>query len=180
MYKYTCLVGLLIANLFVVPATYANNFNYNYGEVLVPLNPGGLGVGGSMLIHQNAHVVAEATSSFDSDWSISAGAGFNAPVSQFADLRGYFKVHSQKLKKSDDNFGRFFTELSFDASAWVNPVSEVGVSAGAYLISDDNTKMKLHTYYRFHPTPTISLAAALHISGLQNGLIMLSARYPLG
>ncbi len=165
----------------IFPATsFANNFNYNYGEVLVPVAPGGLGIGGSMLIHQNAHIVAEAKSAFKGDWLLTAGVGFNAPISTVADLRGYLKIHSQKSNKSDNKLGRMFTELSIDASSWINPVSEVGVDIGAYLISDDETKLKLQTYYRFHPTPTISLAATVELSGLDNGQLILSARYPFG
>ncbi|MEZ8092753.1 hypothetical protein [Photobacterium swingsii] len=179
---YKAVTSLLLTFVYIIaPATaHANNFNYNYGEVLVPINPGGLGLGGSMLIHQNAHIVAEARSAFENDWLITAGAGFNAPISQFADLRGYLKIHSQKNKETTNTFGRFFTELSLDASTWVNPVSEVGASVGSYLISDDDKKLKLQTYYRFHPTPTFSFAAILNISGLEDGQIMLSARYPLG
>lgn len=127
---YKAVTSLLLTFVYIIaPATaHANNFNYNYGEVLVPINPGGLGLGGSMLIHQNAHIVAEARSAFENDWLITAGAGFNAPISQFADLRGYLKIHSQKNKETTNTFGRFFTELSLDASTWVNPVSEVGAS----------------------------------------------------
>ncbi|KMV31960.1 hypothetical protein AB733_04330 [Photobacterium swingsii] len=166
--------------IFTIPHANANNFSYNYVEAQVITDPGGIGIAGSIPFHEHAHVVYNAQTAFNSDWLLTGGVGFNAPIADRADVRGYLKAHSRKNDETTGDWGETFSEFSIDFSIWANQQSEVGASIGTYFMPEEEEIDKFHLFYRYHATSAISIGVELHLSGLDDGQMLLSARYPLG
>ncbi|OAN11444.1 hypothetical protein A3K86_21115 [Photobacterium jeanii] len=171
-------IGLIA--LLASPLCNANNFSYNYVEAQVITDPGGVGIAGSVPFHEHAHFVYNAQTAFQSDWLLTGGIGFNAPIADRADVRGYLKAHSRKNDEIQAEWGETFSEFSIDFSVWADAQSEVGASIGTYFMPEDEELDKFHLFYRYHATDLISIGVELHLSGLNDGQMLLSARYPLG
>lgn len=142
----------------------------------MPLSPGGLGLAGSQLIHENAHAIVEAESHFEDDWVIGGGVGFNAPVNQFTDVTGQIKILSIKNEDNDKALGRISSELNFGLSAWILPQLETGGSIGVISAHKDLTK--LHVYARLHTSDAFSMGAEWRITGIDEQKLAFSVRYP--
>lgn len=173
--KHLC-SALLIATCGVSTAVSAANFPYNYLEVRVPLSPGGIGLAGSQLIHQNAHIMFEAESHFEDDWVVGGGVGFNAPVNQFTDITGQVKILSIRNEDNNQSLGRVATELNFGLSAWILPQLETGGHVGVIAAEEDLTKFSL--YARFHTSDAFSMGAEWRIKGIEDHVLAFSVRYP--
>ncbi|WP_299013155.1 hypothetical protein [uncultured Photobacterium sp.] len=157
----------------------AANFPYDYLEVRVPLSPGGLGAAVSQQFHENAHVMVEAESTFEDDWHIGGGVGFNAPVNQFTDITGQLKILSIKNRDNDDfdkSFGRLATELNFGLHAWILPQLETGASVGVISADDDYNILSVSA--RLHTSDAFSMGAEWRVSGIEDHAIAVSVRYP--
>jgi len=168
--------AVLLAAAGLSSSVSAANFPYNYLEVRVPLSPGGLGVAGSQLIHQNAHVIVEAESHFDDDWVIGGGVGFNAPVNQFTDLTGQVKLLSIKNEEYNQSLGRIAAELKFGLSAWILPRIETGAHIGVIAADEDITTFNV--YGRFHASEAFSMGAEWRVAGIDDHVLAFSVRYP--
>lgn len=175
LFKTTTHAIILTALVFSSLA-FANNFSYNYVEVRLPTNPGGVGAAANWQLHPNAHAIIEAESDFDSDWQVKTGIGFHAPLNYRSDISGELKVISVKNEKFDRSLGRLGTELNLGLSAWVLPQVETGAVFGVMHLDKDITKFNL--YARFHASDTFSLGAEWRIKNIEDHSVMISARYP--
>ncbi|MDO6542075.1 hypothetical protein [Photobacterium sanguinicancri] len=178
-FKHFSIKIATVLSLIATPFAHANNFSYSYVEVQVVTDPGGIGVAGSLPIHQHAHVVYEAQTGFSSDWHAAAGLGFSAPIADRADVRGYLKAHSLKNNETSGKWGDTFSEFSLEFSVWANPISEVGAALGTYFMDEEDAD-KFQLFYRYHATDQISIGVTLNLSGYDDNQLLLSARYPFG
>ncbi|ELR65823.1 hypothetical protein C942_00910 [Photobacterium marinum] len=178
--KRLCSIVLLAA-CGLSSTVSAANFPYNYLEVRVPLSPGGLGGAYSQQFHENAHMIFEAESTFEDDWHLGGGVGFNAPVNQFTDLTGQLKLLSIKNKESDTGefdkkLGRFATELNFTLHAWILPQLETGATLGVITAEEDYNLFSV--FARLHTSDAFSMGAEFKVSGIEDNQFVVSVRYP--
>ncbi|UJF20004.1 hypothetical protein L0B53_11210 [Vibrio sp. SS-MA-C1-2] len=158
-------------------APQMSNFNYDYVDARIGASPLTYGAEISKSIHPNAHVVARFDSKFDNDWDFAAGAGFHAPVTNWADITGELLARGLKTRMSDhdDAYG---IEINLGYRQWLGAQIEVGGKIG-HLSADDVEETTGSIFGRFHTSELFSLGAEFRINEAYNEQLMFTARFKI-
>ncbi|USD66736.1 hypothetical protein [Vibrio sp. SCSIO 43136] len=157
-------------------AAQANNFNYSSFEVRIGANPSTYGAEGRMAFTDNTHFIGRFDSSFEGDYDLAAGVGFNGPATQFADIYGHIQLHN--IKDSSDKFvgSTFIPELAFGFRAWVIDRIEANGMVGQ-LVYNDGSETIWSIGGRFHSTDVLSIGANIGDNGVYGPQLILGARF---
>lgn len=182
MRKSLILTGLLLASssAFAAGDTSAanmSNFNYDYIDARIGFSPMTFGAGISKSIHPNAHAILSLDSEFDSDYDLSAGLGFHAPVNNWADITGemLFKLVDDR-KKFDNDPGM---EVNLGVRQWLGPQFEIGGKVGYYTINNDRDTDDWYGTLsgRFHATELFSIGLEGKLNYIYGDQVMVTARF---
>lgn len=182
MRKSLILTGLLLASgsTFAASDTSSanmSNFNYDYIDARIGFSPMTFGAGISKSIHPNAHAILSLDSEFDSDYDLSAGLGFHAPVNNWADITGemLFKLVDDRHKFDDDPG----MEVNLGVRQWLGPQFEIGGKVGYYTINNERDTDSMFGVLsgRFHATELFSVGLEGKINYVYGDQIMVTARF---
>lgn len=182
MRKSLILTGLLLASgsTFAASDTSSanmSNFNYDYIDARIGFSPMTFGAGISKSIHPNAHAILSLDSEFDSDYDLSAGLGFHAPVNNWADITGemLFKLVDDRHKFDDDPG----MEVNLGVRQWLGPQFEIGGKVGYYTINNERDTDSMFGVLsgRFHATELFSVGLEGKINYIYGDQIMVTARF---
>ncbi|MDB1123955.1 hypothetical protein [Vibrio algarum] len=181
MRKILIVAGLTLASSSAFAATDPNspavmsNFNYDYVEARIGIDPVTFGAAYSTSIHPNAHAVVRVDSEFESDYNFAAGFGFHAPVNNWADLTGEMLVRAVDTKKTSSDLGM---EINLGLRQWIGPQLELGGKIGYLDINDDNDIIG-SVYARFHSTELFSIGVEGKINDFYGDQLMLTTRFKM-
>jgi hypothetical protein len=150
----------------------ANNFSYNYFETRVGTSPQSFGGEVSMLITQNAHVIAKLDSQMKGDWDIATGVGFNGPLSEFIDIYGELLLRHSALPDEDNVANHTGAELNAGLRTWISEQTELHSKVGRY-----NDKSIAGVGVSFHSTDQLSIGADILNNGRWGPQILMSVRF---
>ncbi|MGF1763026.1 hypothetical protein [Aliivibrio kagoshimensis] len=155
--------------------TVMSNFSYDYAEARIGANPITLGGGFSKSIHPNAHLVATVDSEFESDYDLSGGVGFHAPINNWADITGEMLVRLVDDNKHYNN-GELGLEINLGVRQWLGPQLEVGGKIGH--VSIDSRESTIGSVYaRFHSTELFSMGVEGRFNGIYDDHVLISTRF---
>jgi len=181
MRKILFLAGLVLASSSSFAATDPNsaavmsNFNYDYAEARIGIDPVTFGGAYSTSIHPNAHAVVRIDSEFESDYNLAAGLGFHAPINNWADLTGEMLLRALEKKRTSSDLGM---EINLGLRQWVGPQLEVGGKIGYVDINDDNDVIG-SVYARFHSTELFSIGIEGKINDFYGDQLMFTTRFKM-
>ncbi|MGY3569382.1 hypothetical protein [Vibrio paucivorans] len=156
------------------PSTMSN-FSYDYAEARFGISPVTFGGAFSKSIHPNAHFIARIDSEFESDYDSAIGAGFHAPINNWADVTGQMMYRLREVGDSGTQSG---VEFNLGIRQWLGPQLEVGGKAGYQSIDDDDDWLA-SAYARFHATELFSLGAEMRFNDTYGEQAMITARFNL-
>ncbi|AUI88230.1 hypothetical protein BS333_17905 [Vibrio azureus] len=157
-------------------SSYANNFNYNMLEVRMGTSPGTFGGEASTYFTQNTHFIGRVDTSFDNDWDMAAGVGFNGPAGQFADVYGQMLVHNVKSENDDIIGNKWRTEINIGTRIWFMQNVELHARLGQ-LIDNDESNLIYNVGARFYSTQQLSIGAEIKDNAIYGSQMVLSARF---
>lgn len=181
MRKILIVAGLTLASSSAFAATDPNspavmsNFNYDYVEARIGIDPVTFGAAYSTSIHPNAHAVVRVDSEFETDYNFAAGFGFHAPVNNWADLTGEMLLRAVDTKNTSSDLGM---EINLGLRQWIGPQLELGGKIGYLDINDDNDIIG-SVYARFHSTELFSIGVEGKINDFYGDQLMLTTRFKM-
>ncbi len=181
MRKILFAAGLVLASGSALAATDPNspavmsNFNYDYAEARIGIDPLTFGAAYSTSIHPNAHAVIRVDSEFESDFNVSAGFGFHAPLSNWADLNGEMLLRAVDTKHTSSELGM---EINLGARQWLGPQLEIGGKIG-YVDIDDDDDIIGSISARFHSTELFSIGLEAKFNDFYGDQLMFTTRFKL-
>ncbi len=165
----------LVASLPLV--AHANNFNYNLLEMRLGGNPNTFGAEYNVGFTENTHLIVRADSELSGDWDIAAGAGFNGPVNQFADMFGQLILHNIK-ENSSQTFGRLYQmEFNVGTRVWITNTIEATGRIGKQFINDDDSRTVFGMGVRFHSTEELSVGMELRKNITYGHQMLMTVRF---
>ncbi len=179
MRKSLLAASLLLSSSVVMAASPSvmSNFSYDYFEARVGISPLTFGAGASKSIHPNAHAIMSLDSEFDSDYNLSAGLGFHAPINNWADLTGeaLFRLVDDRVKYNNDAG----MEVNLGLRQWIGPQFELGGKIGYYSINNKAETDDVYgtLYGRFHATELFSIGLEARINDFYGHQAMVTARF---
>lgn len=188
MRKSLIFTGLLLASSTVFAAddttssttnaATMSNFNYDYVDARIGISPLTFGVGVSKSIHPNAHAILALDTEFESDYDLSGGLGFHAPMTNWADLTGemLFKLVDDDSGKYDNDPG---VEINMGARQWLGPQFEIAGKVGYYKINNDRDTDDLYGVIsgRFHATELFSIGIEGKLNYIYGDQLMITTRF---
>jgi hypothetical protein len=181
MRKILFVAGLALASSTAFAASDPNspavmsNFNYDYIEARIGIDPVTFGGGYSKSIHPNAHAVVRFDSEFESDYNLQAGLGFHAPVNNWADLTGEMLLRAVDVKNSSNDIGM---EINLGIRQWIGPQLELGGKLG-YVDIDDDDDIIGSVYARFHSTELFSIGVEGKFNDFYGDQLMFTTRFKM-
>ncbi len=181
MRKILFVAGFVLASSSAFAVTNSNspavmsNFNYDYAEARIGVDPVTFGGAYSMSVHPNAHAVIRADSEFEGDFNISAGFGFHAPLNNWADLNGEMLLRAVDTKNTSSELGM---EINLGVRQWLGPQLEIGGKIG-YVDIDDDDDVIGAVSARFHSTELFSIGLEFKINDFYGDQFMFTTRFKL-
>ncbi|MFC1235622.1 hypothetical protein [Vibrio sp. F74] len=152
-----------------------SNFNYDYVEARIGIDPVTFGGAYSTSIHPNAHAVVRVDSEFESDYNLAAGFGFHAPINNWADLTGEMLLRGVDKKNASSDLGM---EINLGIRQWIGPQLELGGKVG-YVDIDDDDDIIGSVYARFHSTELFSIGIEGKINDFYGDQLMFTTRFKM-
>lgn len=150
-----------------------SNFNYDYLEARIGMDPVTFGVAYSTSIHPNAHAIIRLDSEFKSDYNMGAGLGFHAPVNNWADVTGEMLMRMVDSKNHSNDVG---LEVNLGIRQWLGPQLEVGGRIG-YVDIDGSDDFVGTVFGRFHATELFSIGLEGKINDFYGDQLMVTSRF---
>ncbi|MDV7104291.1 hypothetical protein R3X26_07710 [Vibrio sp. TH_r3] len=181
MQKLFTIAGLILASSSAFAASDPNspaimsNFNYDYAEARIGIDPVTFGAAYSASIHPNAHALLKVDSEFEGDYNFSGGFGFHAPINNWADMTGEMLLRAVDEKDANSDIGM---EVNLGLRQWIGPQLEVGGKIGYIDIYDDDDVFG-SIFARFHSTELFSIGLEGKINDFYGDQLMFTTRFKL-
>lgn len=179
MRKILLVAGLVLATSSAIAApdpdspASMSNFNYDYAEARIGMDPVTFGGAYSKSVHPNAHAIVRLDSKFDSDHNMGAGFGFHAPINNWADLTGEMLMRMVDNKNHSNDIGM---ELNLGVRQWLGPQLEVGGRVG-YVDIDSDDDFIGTVFARFHSTELFSIGVEGKFNDFYGDQVMFTTRF---
>nr|WP_086940361.1 hypothetical protein [Thaumasiovibrio occultus] len=178
MRKQLIAAGALVAMFPGVAAAQQavmSNFSYDYMEARIGISPVTYGAAISKSIHPNAHIIASIDSEFESDADLGVGAGFHAPINNWADVTGEMKLRMIN-NKGTKSTGEWGMEVNLGVRQWLGPQLEVAGQIGHANIDNHDHTFGMVTG-RFHATELFSIGVEGRFNYTYGDQMMITTRF---